>query len=1331
MIRAFERLAVVGRLCEAVTAAALQLATRKERTGRSTAAAHQPISPSTHEHIITSPHHDHYLARGRSSPAHQPHISSGSISSLHCPVAALRHALLSVILCSSASAVSSSQPLARLSPPLAMSAGVKKDEALLEQQHALMDESTSTIVTHSPLHPPPPPLSSLSSPSSSSSSPTSSSSPSTPPLLVDSDSSTCGQLLLFGSASYHMMASIPLPTPSSNIYAPTPPPSLASTRISTISLGSTHALLTTDAGVTLSFGDNPNGELGLPPPTPSATPQPVPALSTKYVLHTAAGYSHSAAVSGRGELLTWGAGDLGQLGVNLNSTGIHRWDLSPHPTPTPIQQLAQVKVVKVVAGEDATIALSDQGVLYACGDAHRGTLGLEQGLTWNEDRHRVGIFTPVTALSPLPIIDVALGSHHTLALTVTGDVYTFGQGRRGQLGHGSTTNVFLPKRVEGLEKVKVVGVYAGGDASAVVSEEGELYVFGSNAHGQLGVGDNDSRYVPVRVKDGLEGKRVVKVAIGQSHMLVLCDDHTVLGMGDASLGVLGLGQKEQDSDGEGGAKRQKVDEEAGSSGYGDILSPTPVPLPPGRRVLDVSAGSTSSAVILSFATHVTPLPRIAFPPALSSYGVTHFDSATFSHLIDTSKQSSSYAALLAYINRIFSTPTVLNASFLPVTSLSFTSSLLQRQLSLSSVDPLVAATTLPNFLLSPTSRVSPPTIQGGIDVLSVEEVYKTILRESIAEPKLISQVSHAIHRCIHSLLDRMKQPHPVADAGAYRAVAICLQAPFLSAASAADVQVLADVAQVVSRMGVGVRKVVRRWLTSYSPEIFGSRLVKMIVNAITSQLHQQRLSLAASIPTGQPVPHIAQVSDEVQAMVRLLALMKEANDLAGGLISDERWYIPIIKFVSLEQDFIAFITRQPTQAMLPPFSFCRFPFTLDPPTKSAYLRLEHFSHQRASIYAALNSEQQPFVTLRIDRSKLVESTVNELNRHSAYELQRPLRIEFLGEEGIDQGGVSAEFFRLVVTELMGRQYGLFDYNEEMRHLWYNAEPADPSTIDLYYLTGTLFGLAAYNTHAINVSFPAVFYKQLLSAPIDETAATSPPLYSLADLHSLDPRLVQSLQQLLAYNAPDMEDLFQLSFTVDQQIRRRGKDGEDVLEIRTVELLEGGASTPVTQSNKVQYISLLTNFLLSASVAPQQQSFIRGFRSVCQGRAMSMFTPLDLQQLLIGQPVFDWKALKTSARYEGYTRDSEAVRWLWEVVEDEMSLEQKMKLLVFMTGSSRAPLGGLGELRVVVQRAGPDSEQMPTASTCYATLLLPQYSSKDKLGRKLRLAVEYSEGFGLQ
>ena len=399
----------------------------------------------------------------------------------------------------------------------------------------------------------------------------------------------------------------------------------------------------------------------------------------------------------------------------------------------------------------------------------------------------------------------------------------------------------------------------------------------------------------------------------------------------------------------------------------------------------------------------------------------------------------------------------------------------------------------------------------------------------------------------------------------------------------------------------------------------------------------------------------------------------------------------------------------------------------------------------------MQSEEQPYVTLNVDRQRLVDSTVNELNRYSAQELQRPLRVKFIGEDGIDQGGVSAEFFRLVVTALMSPQYALFDYNDEMRHCWYNAADCDidVSKRDFYYLVGCIIGLAAYNAHSINIAFPSIFYKQLLTSPIDSdkssstssaahnsssssSSASTAPLYSLADLHSLDPRLVQSLQQLLAYAEPDMEDVFALTFTATQQIRTHNAAGETVLTMRTVDLIPNGSSIAVTQHNKVQFVTLTTNYLLSTSIRPQQQSFIRGFRSVCQGRAMSVFSANDLQQLLVGQPHFDWKQLKMTARYEGgYTHNSEIVTWLWQLMEEELTVDERMKFLEFLTGSNRSPLGGLAELRVTIQRAGPDTDQLMRASTCYATLLLPEYGTKEKLTRKLKQSLEYTTGFGME
>jgi hypothetical protein len=89
-----------------------------------------------------------------------------------------------------------------------------------------------------------------------------------------------------------------------------------------------------------------------------------------------------------------------------------------------------------------------------------------------------------------------------------------------------------------------------------------------------------------------------------------------------------------------------------------------------------------------------------------------------------------------------------------------------------------------------------------------------------------------------------------------------------------------------------------------------------------------------------------------------------------------------------------------------------------------------------------------------------------------------------------------------------------------------------------------------------------------------------------------------------------------------------------------------------------------------------------------------------------------------------------VGWFWEFVL-AAPLETKHLLLLFATGSSHAPIGGLSKQKFLLQRAGPDSHQLPTAHTCFHTLLLPEYKTKDKLIKKLHVALQNAQGFGLQ
>lgn len=103
---------------------------------------------------------------------------------------------------------------------------------------------------------------------------------------------------------------------------------------------------------------------------------------------------------------------------------------------------------------------------------------------------------------------------------------------------------------------------------------------------------------------------------------------------------------------------------------------------------------------------------------------------------------------------------------------------------------------------------------------------------------------------------------------------------------------------------------------------------------------------------------------------------------------------------------------------------------------------------------------------------------------------------------------------------------------------------------------------------------------------------------------------------------------------------------------------------------------------------------------------------------------------TQQIHSGYDAKHPVVRWFWETVH-EMDLESQRKLLMFVTGSFKAPIGGLGKLSLLLQCAGPDSDSLPTSHTCYNALLLPRYASKQKLQRLLRIAINECQGFGLQ
>lgn len=90
----------------------------------------------------------------------------------------------------------------------------------------------------------------------------------------------------------------------------------------------------------------------------------------------------------------------------------------------------------------------------------------------------------------------------------------------------------------------------------------------------------------------------------------------------------------------------------------------------------------------------------------------------------------------------------------------------------------------------------------------------------------------------------------------------------------------------------------------------------------------------------------------------------------------------------------------------------------------------------------------------------------------------------------------------------------------------------------------------------------------------------------------------------------------------------------------------------------------------------------------------------------------------------------AVRRFWEVAH-LLPMDQKRRFLSFTTGCDRVPVGGMGQLTLVIQRGGPDTDRLPTSHTCFNTLLLPEYKDKGKMRERLLVAIDNAQGFGLK
>ena len=346
------------------------------------------------------------------------------------------------------------------------------------------------------------------------------------------------------------------------------------------------------------------------------------------------------------------------------------------------------------------------------------------------------------------------------------------------------------------------------------------------------------------------------------------------------------------------------------------------------------------------------------------------------------------------------------------------------------------------------------------------------------------------------------------------------------------------------------------------------------------------------------------------------------------------------------------------------------------------------------------------LTLNIHRENLIEDTLNEISKNADY-LQSELRIKFIGEAGVDQGGVRKEFFILLIRQIFDPNYGMFTYNKKTRLYWFNHYSFEPKI--KYELIGTIFGLAIYNNTILDVKLPLAVYKKLLGIKP-----------SLKDLKECDKELYNNLDYLLKQNSPKLEEELDTNFTVLDD-----KFGEKII----IPLKPDGDNIMINNINKEEYVKLYIDWYFNKSIDEFFKSFEKGFYKVFHKSLIRILSPEELELIICGTQYLDFYELKRVCKYEDYESNSETIKYLWEILLD-FNQEEKKKFLSFVTGCDRAPIDGLGALTIVVSKGGKNLDQLPTAHTCFNNLILPEYKDKEKMKKALLTAINYSEGFGL-
>ncbi|KAK7275857.1 hypothetical protein RIF29_16983 [Crotalaria pallida] len=378
------------------------------------------------------------------------------------------------------------------------------------------------------------------------------------------------------------------------------------------------------------------------------------------------------------------------------------------------------------------------------------------------------------------------------------------------------------------------------------------------------------------------------------------------------------------------------------------------------------------------------------------------------------------------------------------------------------------------------------------------------------------------------------------------------------------------------------------------------------------------------------------------------------------------------------------------------------------------------AHFRSKIKHQHDHHHNP-LRISVRRAYVLEDSYNQLRMRPTQDLKGRLTVHFQGEEGIDAGGLTREWYQLLSRVIFDKGALLFTTVGNESTFQPNPNSVyQTEHLSYFKFVGRVVGKALFDGQLLDVHFTRSFYKHILGVKV-----------TYHDIEAIDPDYFRNLKWMLEN---DISDVLGLTFSIDA-------DEEKLIlyertEVTDYELIPGGRNIKVTEENKHQYVDLVAEHRLTTAIRPQINAFLEGFNELIPRELISIFHDKELELLISGLPDIDLDDLRANTEYSGYSAASPVIQWFWEVVQG-LSKEDKARLLQFVTGTSKVPLEGFSALQGIsgsqkfqIHKAYGSPDHLPSAHTCFNQLDLPEYLSKQHLEERLLLAIhEASEGFG--